>query len=199
MNSFSIEDLQIPKTIKNKLAEHFASLETLSKASPQEVSERTGISVKVARNAVSEARTLLGIGPMTALELLAEYRSKKYLTTGSISFDEILGGGIPTGSITELAGEFSSGKSQVCFQLCVNAQLSPDYGGLGGKPPQRKRSRRRGRSLLPGKGPSWMTGANGSSSPESTPTGMKSGSMDSSPATGLPRSRSKTGNRILLP
>ena len=131
--SNSLDDLDIPSSIKKKISEHYASLETLSKASPAEVSDKVAIGIKIAKKAVIEARTILGISPMTALELLDEQRSKRYLSTGSQAFDEILGGGIATGSITEIAGEFSSGKSQICFQLCINAIISEDFGGLNGK------------------------------------------------------------------
>lgn len=133
MSTASFDDLDVPSTIKKKILEHYASLETLSKASPAEVSEKVAIGIKMAKKAVLDARTLLGVTPMTALELLDEQRSKKYLSTGSQAFDEILGGGVSTGSITEIAGEYSSGKSQICFQLCINAIIPEDYGGLGGK------------------------------------------------------------------
>lgn len=36
----------------------------------------------------------------------------------------ILSGGIETGSITELYGEFRSGKTQLCHTLCVTCQVS---------------------------------------------------------------------------
>jgi DNA repair protein RadA len=133
MNESSIEDLEVSDQIKKKLGKEYASLETLSKESPSEVSHKVGIGLKSAKNIIIKARTMLGIAPMTALELLQEQRTKRYLSTGSQEFDEILGGGIATGSITEFAGEFSSGKSQLCFQLCINAQLSYDLGGLEGK------------------------------------------------------------------
>ncbi len=129
----SFDELDIPASIKKKISEHYASLETLSKASPAEVSDKVAIGIKIAKKAVVEARELLGISPMTAFELLDEQRSKLYLSTGSQSFDEILGGGIPTGSITEIAGEFSSGKSQICFQLCINTIMTEEFGGLNGK------------------------------------------------------------------
>jgi DNA repair protein RadA len=41
--------------------------------------------------------------------------------TGSESFDRFLNGGFETQAITELAGEFGSGKSQICHTLCVAA------------------------------------------------------------------------------
>jgi len=42
-------------------------------------------------------------------------------------------GGIETQTIVELIGEFGSGKSQICMQLCVTEQLPIEKGGLGGK------------------------------------------------------------------
>lgn len=33
-------------------------------------------------------------------------------------------GGIETGSITEIFGEFRTGKTQLCHQLCVTCQVS---------------------------------------------------------------------------
>ncbi|CAI0401944.1 unnamed protein product, partial [Linum tenue] len=42
-------------------------------------------------------------------------------------------GGIETGSITELYGEFRSGKTQLCHTLCVTCQLPFDQGGGEGK------------------------------------------------------------------
>ncbi|MFP3909615.1 MAG: DNA repair and recombination protein RadA, partial [Archaeoglobaceae archaeon] len=44
----------------------------------------------------------------------------------------LLGGGVETQSITELFGEFGSGKTQICHQLAVNAQLPEEEGGLNG-------------------------------------------------------------------
>jgi len=55
------------------------------------------------------------------------------ITTGSAAFDNILDGGIETGCITELFGEFRTGKTQLCHQLCVTCQLPFDQGGGEGK------------------------------------------------------------------
>ena len=46
------------------------------------------------------------------------------ITTGSKALDAILGGGIETSSITELFGEFRTGKTQLAHTLCVTSQLS---------------------------------------------------------------------------
>ncbi len=42
-----------------------------------------------------------------------------HLSTGSQSLDQLLGGGVETGSITEIFGEFRTGKTQLCHTLCV--------------------------------------------------------------------------------
>jgi DNA repair protein RadA len=43
-----------------------------------------------------------------------------------------LGGGLETQTITEIYGEYGSGKSQLCHQMCVNVQLPIEHGGLNG-------------------------------------------------------------------
>ncbi|KAF4382920.1 hypothetical protein G4B88_010091 [Cannabis sativa] len=55
------------------------------------------------------------------------------ITSGSRELDKVLEGGIETGSITELYGEFRSGKTQLCHTLCVTCQLPLDQGGGEGK------------------------------------------------------------------
>src|SRR5919107_6250428 len=58
-------------------------------------------------------------------EKMLEIREKLVkFTTGSQSVDLFLGGGIETQALTEIAGEFGSGKSQLCFTLCVTANMS---------------------------------------------------------------------------
>ncbi|KAM0686910.1 Meiotic recombination protein dmc1 [Conglomerata obtusa] len=55
------------------------------------------------------------------------------ISTGSTDFDSLLGGGIQTMSITEVFGEFRTGKTQLCLTMCITVQLSEDLGGCGGK------------------------------------------------------------------
>jgi DNA repair protein RadA len=51
-------------------------------------------------------------------------------TTGSQSLDIFLGGGIETQALTEIAGEFGSGKSQLCYTLCVTANMQNKDNGI---------------------------------------------------------------------
>ena len=61
----------------------------------------------------------------SSAEKMLEIREKLVkFTTGSQSFDIFLGGGIETQALTEIAGEFGSGKSQLCYTLCVTANMS---------------------------------------------------------------------------
>lgn len=60
-----------------------------------------------------------------------ELKSDKF-TTGDGKIDELLGGGIRTGMITEIFGESSTAKSQFCMQLTKTVQLDKDQGGLEG-------------------------------------------------------------------
>ena len=55
------------------------------------------------------------------------------VTTGSKELDRLLAGGVETGSITELFGEFRTGKTQLCLTMAVTCQLSMGMGGGEGK------------------------------------------------------------------
>ncbi|ELP87968.1 meiotic recombination protein dmc1, putative [Entamoeba invadens IP1] len=55
------------------------------------------------------------------------------ITTGSAQFDTLLGGGIETMSVTEMFGEFRTGKTQLCHTLAVTAQLPANLKGANGK------------------------------------------------------------------
>jgi meiotic recombination protein DMC1 len=69
----------------------------------------------------------------TGLEVKEKRKSVIHLTTGSTALDKILGGGIETASITELFGEFRTGKTQLAHTLCVTSQLSFEMHGGQGK------------------------------------------------------------------
>ena len=68
----------------------------------------------------------------TAQDILDRRKNLLRCTTGSANLDSFLKGGIETQAITEIAGEFGSGKSQICYTLCVTANIPLDRKGLGG-------------------------------------------------------------------
>jgi DNA repair protein RAD51 len=73
------------------------------------------------------------MGFTTATEFHQRRSELVKLSTGSKELDKLLGGGIETGSITEVFGEFRTGKSQICHTLAVTCQLPVDMGGGEGK------------------------------------------------------------------
>src|SRR6266705_1503151 len=68
----------------------------------------------------------------TAEEMLQRRQNLLKCTTGSSRLDSFLKGGIETQAITEIAGEFGSGKNQLCYTLCVTGNRPIEKGGLGG-------------------------------------------------------------------
>ncbi|TIC04696.1 hypothetical protein E3Q17_00170 [Wallemia mellicola] len=92
-----------------------------------------GISEAKADKILQECSKFVSMGFTTATEVHARRADLITITTGSRNLDTILGGGIETGAITELFGEFRTGKSQLCHQLAVTCQLPITMGGAEGK------------------------------------------------------------------
>lgn len=92
-----------------------------------------GISEAKADKLLSEASKLVPMGFTTATEFHQRRSELISITTGSKQLDTLLAGGIETGSITEIFGEFRTGKSQICHTLAVTCQLPIDMGGGEGK------------------------------------------------------------------
>ncbi len=126
-----LEDLPgVGPATSQKLKEMgFHTVESLATATAREL-EPAGISEKKALDIIRLARNATSISFIRADELLKQRQNILRLTTNSKILDELLGGGLETQTITEFYGEYGSGKSQVCHQLCVNVQLPPERGGL---------------------------------------------------------------------
>lgn len=92
-----------------------------------------GISEAKADKLLTEATKLVPMGFTTATEFHKQRADIVQLTTGSRELDKLLGGGIETGSITEMFGEFRTGKTQLCHTLAVTCQLPLSQGGGEGK------------------------------------------------------------------
>lgn len=89
--------------------------------------------VKVDKLQSVASKLVKNMGFTTGFEIEQEQNTLFKLTTGSKELDKLLGGGIEAGSITEVFGEFGSGKSQLCHTLAVTCQLSKNVGGAAGK------------------------------------------------------------------
>lgn len=79
------------------------------------------------------ARVLKPLTFKSAAELHQLRKTRtEFLTTGSRQLDTLLGGGVETGSITEISGTYGAGKTEMAHQLSVNVQLPREKGGLQG-------------------------------------------------------------------
>jgi len=128
-----LEDLPgIGPATSQKLQElGFHTVEALAMAAAREL-EPAGIGEKKALAIIGAARSSISVSFVRADELLRMRENVLRLTTGSKPLDKLVGGGLETQTITEFYGEYGSGKSQLCHQLCVNVQLPPEQGGLNG-------------------------------------------------------------------
>lgn len=129
-----LEDLPgVGEVTAEKLrASGYGEFSALAAANPHEVAETAGMGVEAAKKAIEAAKSMVDIGFEGADEVFERRKSISKITTGSKSLNELLGGGVETMAITEMYGRFSSGKSQLGFQLAVNVQKPPEDGGLGG-------------------------------------------------------------------
>ena len=112
----------------------YIDMMSIAVSSPKELSDVADIGETTAAKIIQAARRSADVGSFETGVALLERRSKVgYVTTGSKSFDELMGGkGFESQSITEFFGEFGSGKTQIVHQMCVNAQLPEEKGGLNG-------------------------------------------------------------------
>ncbi|CAM4709467.1 unnamed protein product [Leuciscus chuanchicus] len=79
------------------------------------------------------AGKLMTCGFQTASDYIIKRKQVFHVTTGSLEFDKLLGGGVESMAITEAFGEFRTGKTQLAHTMCVTAQLPGEYGYSGGK------------------------------------------------------------------
>ncbi|NXM02154.1 RAD51 protein, partial [Tyrannus savana] len=102
----------------------FHTVEAVAYAPKKELLNIKGISEAKADKILAEAAKLVPMGFTTATEFHQRRSEIIQITTGSKELDKLLQGGIETGSITELFGEFRTGKTQLCHTLAVTCQLS---------------------------------------------------------------------------
>ena len=139
MSEVKIQNIKDLTGVGPAIAEKFreagySTLEEIGTQSPGQLSDATGIGQESCAKYIKEAGKNAKIGSfLTGTELMEKRATVGKLTTSSSTFDELLGGGVETQSITEFYGQYGSGKTQFMLQLAVNAQLPVEQGGLGGE------------------------------------------------------------------
>ncbi|MBN1644734.1 DNA repair and recombination protein RadA [Candidatus Woesearchaeota archaeon] len=130
----SIEDLPGigPATLEKLSGSGFNDLMSIAVATPGEIVGAADVSESTAKKVIAVARANMELNFESGEQLLQKRMQAIKITSGSEEFDKLLGGGFETGSITEVYGQFGSGKSQIAHVLAVRAQLPLEQGGANG-------------------------------------------------------------------
>ncbi len=131
-DKINLEDIPgVGPKLAEKLAElGFTDPMAIAVSSPGELAGILEIGKATATKIINGTRQMLKMGFTSADQVWKQRQEMIKITTGSKSLDNLLGGGIETQAITEMYGQFGSGKSQLAFQLSVNVQLPKERGGL---------------------------------------------------------------------
>ncbi|CAG9809124.1 unnamed protein product [Chironomus riparius] len=119
--------------LKKLMESGYYTVESVAYALKKNLMLIKGISDQKAEKLIAEAGKLVGVGITTASIVLKQRADLISITTGSRELDKLLGGGLETGSITEVFGEFRTGKTQIAHTLAVTCQLPTNMGGGEGK------------------------------------------------------------------
>lgn len=122
-------DVGLTKELIDRLERKAIDVEDIRYMNERELALELGVERKLARKILFAVEgALIEIRP--AYEAI---RKRKLLSFGVIEVDQLLGGGLEQGTITELYGKPASGKTQIAIQLSVNVQLEEERGGLSSK------------------------------------------------------------------
>src|SRR6266487_768016 len=138
LTSLEIKDIEgIGPTTAKKLREAgIFSVMDLAVAGVEDLAVDINASKESAASFIMAAQKLLRESDVlekefvTADTALKKRRSLLRCSTGSSMLDDLFLGGIETQAVTELYGEFGSGKSQICHTMCITAGQLVESGGL---------------------------------------------------------------------
>ncbi|MFX1310367.1 MAG: helix-hairpin-helix domain-containing protein, partial [Promethearchaeota archaeon] len=119
--SYTLKDLPgVGDATVNKLKEAgILSIRILAMYPLNKLMDEAGIGEKTAEKIIKAAQDIEKMGFKSADKIWEKRRTLKKLTTGSQNLDDLLIGGIEPGAVTELFGEYRTGKTQLAHQLCV--------------------------------------------------------------------------------
>lgn len=119
-------------TLRKLIKAGFNSLESIAYTPPSIIQEDSGLGEKTTAKLIKQAMKRLNVGFKSAESLWQHRKNIARVTTGSQELDNLLAGGVETGSMIEFFGEFRTGKTQIMHQMCVNVQLPKERGGIEG-------------------------------------------------------------------
>jgi DNA repair protein RadA len=120
-------------TLKKLIKAGFSSLESIAYTPPNIIQSESGLGEKTTSKLIKACMDKLNIGFKSAEDIWEHRKNIARIATGSQELDDLLGGGLETGCVSEFFGEFRTGKTQLMHQLCVNVQLPREKGGLEGR------------------------------------------------------------------
>lgn len=120
----SLENYGISTADISKLQESgLHTIESIAFQTKSQLINDSGISNNQADKIIDTVSSIFHIGFSLASSYYQQRRNLIYIQTGSTVLDSILGGGIESNSVTEVFGDFRSGKTQLCYTLAVTCQL----------------------------------------------------------------------------
>ena len=123
-----------PATAERLRDAGYTDLMAIAVESPKNLAEACEIGEAAATKIIAAAKEAADVGGFEPGDVILERRrNMRKLTSCSKALDELMGGGFETQAIVEFYGEFGSGKTQLCFQMAVNATMPFDKGGLEGE------------------------------------------------------------------
>jgi DNA repair protein RadA len=133
-SSYSLNDLPGvgEATVKKLKDAGILSIRILAMYPLNKLMDEAGIGEKTAEKIIKAAQDIEKMGFKSADKIWEKRKKLNKLATGSQNLDDLLLGGIEPGAVTELFGEYRTGKTQLAHQLCLNVQLTYEEGGLEG-------------------------------------------------------------------
>jgi DNA repair protein RadA len=126
LTSLLIEDVEWIPQETSKVLKDAGLISILDLAlAPTDLLVKHGVdpeaAVNISEKAVNEVKYL-----QMGSSVVGKGEQRRKVFTGSKSLDQLLGGGVSSGRVTEVFGESGVGKTQLCFQLCVNLLATKD-------------------------------------------------------------------------
>jgi RecA/RadA recombinase len=113
-----------PATLQKLLDHGIDTVEKLIISKPEEIATALGVSLAKAKALQNEAKSvaLAKVVEVWTGERMREHMEKEVarIPTGIDGFDRILGGGLPTGALVAFSGASATGKTEICYSVCVN-------------------------------------------------------------------------------
>ena len=141
LDAHALTSLPLAPSVRSKLQKAgFRSARDLRRIASNSVAilcKEAGLTAQEASDVLKAARhgaegTALR-GARSAAEVLEDERARRRVVTCCEALDDVLGGGIASGEITEFCGCPGIGKTQVCVQACVSAATPGVFGGCDGE------------------------------------------------------------------